>query len=238
MDTYWDGTSFESKGIVVERVHDELPEMREEMEAYPGRHGSHVSSLTLGPREIRLECRAFCGTWNEFDALMTELSEWLVTMDERELVLRTHPTQPYMAHYNSITEGDRQGGIGGFEVTFTAADPLRLGEERAFVITDTSQRSFEIGGTDRADMTIVIANASRDSNGCLTITANGKALSVPLPYESGNRVELDCVHHRAKVNGSSSGITLSSVWPDFMPGRWTMRVSSGTATLSWTQRYR
>ena len=53
-NSYFDGRSFESMGIVVERVHDDLAEMREDMEAKPGRHGSNVNGLTLGPKSILL----------------------------------------------------------------------------------------------------------------------------------------------------------------------------------------
>ena len=238
-ETYFDGTSFESMGIVVERVHDELPEMRAEMQEYPGRHGSHVSSLTLAPREIRLECRVLEDTWDDYDALMDELAGWLVTKDERPLILRNHPDQRYLAHYSSFSEGERVGGtgIGGFELTFTASDPLRYGEDRVHVVSGSTAQTFDVGGTDTPDMRIVVANA-RPSDGVLTLTINDTDLSVAITGTS--RIELDCVSHRVLVNNNASGVTLDSVWPDFAPGRWTVKIKAGTgtATLSWTQRYR
>ena len=157
--TYFDGVSFESYGIVVERVHDPIPEMREDLQDRIGRHGSYLNSLTMSPRTITLECRYFGDRWQDFDDMMDDLAAWLITDDDRRMSLRTNPDQYYLAHFVSYEEGDREGGrgIGGFTLTFTATDPLRYGEERVMVITDGT---IDIGGTDAADMRITLLGAN------------------------------------------------------------------------------
>lgn len=241
--TYFDGRSFEDLGIVVERVHDPLPDMREDMEANPGRHGSRVNGLTLGPREITLECRYLGDRWADFDALMDDVAAWLVTGDDRPLVLRTHPSQRYLAHYKSMVEGDRVGGtgIGGFEVTFTASDPIRYGEERAYVVKGSGTGVFDVGGTERPDMLVSVSKAKRSlSTLAWGMSVNGKDVRVPLPNSSFHSIELDCLNKVVRVDGSLSGLTLDCDWPDFEPGRWRCSVTegSGTVTFSWKQRYR
>ncbi len=241
--SYFDGRAFEDMGIVVERVHDDLPEMREDMEAKPGRHGSYVNSLTLGPKEILLECRYLGKDWADFDSLKDELAAWLVTGDDRKLVLRNHPEQYYMAHYQSFSEGDRVGGsgIGGFELSFTAPDPIRYGESRAYVLSGTQQTHFDIGGTDEADMVISVNAATRNaSSKTWGITINDTVVRVPLADSSRHSITLDCTDHSVRVDGKTSGLTLDSDWPTFSPGRFRCRMhqGSGTATFSWTQRYR
>ena len=233
--TYFDGTAFEDLGIVVERVHDDLPEMREELEAKPGSHGSYVNSLTLGPRIITLECRALMQRWEDFDSLKDRLAEWLITGDERKLVLRNHPDQHYMAHYSSFTEGDRVGGtgVGGFEVTFTASDPIRYGEERAYVLK--SSGSFEVGGTEPPDMRISVRGAAGGSG--WTLHANDVDLSV-LTKSGESSIDIDCKTRTVMVGSTEYGVTLASDWPDFAPGTWRVGSTSGTVTFSWTQRYR
>ena len=237
--TYFDGTAFEDLGIVVERVHDELPEMQVSSVDRPGLHGAGVVSMKLGEREIVLECRALEGKWQDFDDLMVRLYKLIVTKDERKLQLRNRPGQYYMAHYTSYSEGDRVGytGVGGFELTFTASDPCRFGENRSVVVrsSDGTVR-FGIGGTDRCDMRISAQNAIRDGS-VWTMELNGKPFKIPLQAGS-HAIEIDCTLHTVKVDGEMGGVTLDTDWPSMDPGRWRASVSSGTATMSWTQRYR
>lgn len=233
--SYFDGTAFEDMGIVVERIHDDLPEMREEMEPKPGNHGSYVNSLTLGPRTITLECRALMDRWEDFDALKDEIATWLVTTEDRPLVLRNHPDQHYMAHYASFSEGDRVGGtgVGGFEVSFTASDPIRYGEDRAYVLK--SSGSFDVGGTEPPDMRMSVKGVSGGDR--WTLTANGTKLSVAVPG-GGSEIDIDCATRDVFSGSDRLGVTLDSDWPDFSPGQWRCSASSGTVTFSWTQRYR
>ena len=241
--SYFDGESFESHGIVIERIHDDLPAMREEMEPYPGRHGSRVNSLTLNSREITLECRFLGDRWGDFETMKDDVAEWVVTDSDRPLALRNHPGQHYMAHYTSFTEGDRLGttGIGGFEMVFTASDPIRYGEDRAFVLSGTGQQQFEVGGTDEADMAISVRGATRNASSKLWgITMNGSAVKVALADSRQHSIDVDLRTHTVRVDGALTGVTLDSEWPEVAPGRWRVTISqgTGTATFSWTQRYR
>ena len=243
--SYFDGRAFEDMGLVVERVHDPIPEMREEMQAKTNRHGSYLDSLTMSPREITLECRYLGDEWQDFDDMMDELAAWLITEDERPLVLRTRAGQHYMAHFSSYSEGDREGGsgIGGFELTFVASDPVRYGEDRALIVKNGGSKTFDVGGTERADLVVDVRNAVRSDKYVAVSFTRGtetSVLRVAPPDGAAHSIRLDAANRATTVDGSVSGITLDSDWPDFKPGRWTVSVSegTGTATLSWTQRYR
>lgn len=241
--SYFDGESFESHGVVVERIHDDLPAMREEMEPWPGRHGSRVNSLTLDAREITLECRFLGDRWGDFESMKEDLAAWLVTDTDRRLQLRNHPGQYYMAHYASFSEGDRLGttGIGGFELAFTAPDPIRFGEERAYVISDGEIHNVEIGGTEQADMRVTVRNARRDEGRKgVRVSFHDAGLEVPIPDTRAHTLTFDCVNHVATLDGKLTGVTLFSAWPRLGPGRFRCGITkgTGTVTLSWTQRYR
>lgn len=238
-NTYFDGISFESYGIVVERVHDPIPDMREDLQDRVGHHGSYLNSLTMSPRTITLECRYFGKRWQDFDDMMDELAAWLITDDDRHMVLRTNPNQYYLAHFVSYEEGDREGGkgIGGFTLTFTAPDPLRYGEGRVSIVHGGgSYTTFEIGGTDAADMIIAVNNVSE-----LTITFTppqaNRTMSLFVPKARGD-IKVDCVNHVVRGSSEVYGVTLDSEWPSFVPGKWGVKLNNGTATMMWTQRYR
>lgn len=242
-DSYstFDGRSFESMGIVIERVHDDLPSVSEETESRVGADGNRILNLSLAPKEITLECRAFEGRWQDFEELKDALASWLLTNDERTLTLRTHPGQRYKAHYSSFTEGERKGGtgIGGFEITFVASDPIRYGESRALVVKSGGSGTLTIAGTRNADMVITTNAASRDSNGVWGMTVDGKRMLVPISSSGQKPVRIDCVSHTVTVAGQSAMLTLQSDWPRFNPGshRVTMTNGTGAATFSWVQRY-
>lgn len=246
--TYFDGVSFESYGIVVERVHDPIPDMREDMEQKPIGHGSYFNRLSLDSREITLECRYFGDRWQDFDDMMDELARWLVTEDERELALRSNPGQVYLAHFKSYEEGEREGGkgIGGFELVFTASDPLRYGERRV-AITSAVGKRFEVGGTDEADLTVDIRNGrgvAVDDGVIMSLEFSGPddtySMSILLNDTSAHEVNIDCVNHVVRADGEVTGLTLMSKWPVLKPGVWDVQFTngSGVATLSWIQRYR
>lgn len=242
-DSYstFDGRSFESMGIVIERVHDDLPSVSEETESRVGSDGNRILSLSLAPKEITLECRAFEGRWQDFEELKDALASWLLTNDERTLTLRTHPGQRYKAHYSSFTEGERKGGtgIGGFEITFVASDPIRYGESRALVVKSGGSGNLTIAGTREADMVITASAATRDSSGMWGMTVDGKQMVVPIPSSGQKSVRIDCVTQTVTVAGQPGMLTLSSLWPKFTPGthKVTMTKGTGAATFSWVQRY-
>lgn len=239
--SYFNGKAFEDMGITVERIHDDLPAMRENVTERSGRHGSTVNSLTLGPREITLECRAFEDRWADYDSLMDTISAWLVTSSDKKLQLRNHPGQYYMAHYVSVTESERIGetGIGGFELAFTATDPVRFGEDRSYVLSGTDQAQITIGGTDSCDMRIEVRGATKDSSNTWAMKLAGTTMTVPLSAMGTHSITLDCANRAVKVDDKASCLTLGSNWPTLTPGKKTVQITvgSGTATLSWKQRY-
>lgn len=239
--TTFNGKSFEDMGIVVEMVHDPMPEMREDMEEKVGQDGSYLRGLTMGPREITLECRAFEDRWSDFDSLMADIAGWLVTEGDRKMVLRSHPDHYYMAHYVSASEGERQGGtgIGGFELTFRASDPARYGERRSMVIPSGGTKFIMVGGTHGADVRISTSAARGDGSMLWGVRIDGSEIRVPASRTSNGTIVISSVDHTVTINGSPSMLTLDSDWPELQPGRHKIVQAFGTgaATISWVQRY-
>lgn len=249
--TSFDGNLFSDLNIVVERITDPLPDMRENLVENNGRHGSSVRSLHMSPRNISLECRLFTGRvtvqnenghmsdWYDYDGVLQDLGEFLYTPDDRRLVLRNHPGQYYMAHFTSMDEGDRDDQSAGFTLNFTASDPLRYEEnERSLVVESSTAMDFEVGGTDESKLTMEMRNCSGSVGIRLSGYAGSSGDYMIRAIKSGSMVSFDCVNHIVRVDGSVSGITLDSKWPILTPGRWTARPSGGKLTMNWRQSYR
>ena len=245
--TYFDGVAFEDMGIVVERVHDDLPEARDTLAPYTNQRGSRFDMSTLGPREIRLECRAYEDEWQDFEELKERLYPILYTGDERKLQLRNHPDQYYMAHYSSFTEGDRIGatGVGAFELTFVASDPARYGQERVYVYKGTNQQHFDIGGTaDATDMKITLRGTYAGSSpSTVKLEINDSYLEFPesvIDRFYDGRIDVYVNSRVVQVGLTKAGTTVRSTWPSLKPGRWNVRLSKGSCSsiqFEWTQRY-
>lgn len=254
--TSFDGHLFSSSNVVVERIYDPLPDAREELVENNGRHGSSIRSLHLGTRDITLECRYFTGSvsvadsdgklpdWYDYDGIMQELTGYLHSSGDRQLVLRSHPGQYYMAHLKSIDEGDRDSQTAAFTLSFVATDPLRYDQyERTLVVANTQQ--FEVAGTDEAGLSIEVRGAAGTS-ATVTMRDFSTSTTYKLSLFGGDApsdvVTYDCVNHVAKCSGSTSarakGVTLDSKWPILTPGRWEVTSNDGTATLTWRQAWR
>lgn len=231
----------EDMGIVVERVHDVLPEVRAETTDVPGRRGSVLSGTTLAQRPITLECRAFRDSWQDFEKLKDELSAVLYQGGPFTIYLRNHPDEYYLARFVSMDEGDRIGGtgIGYLELSFIADDPWRYGPIKSASVT-TSNTMFYVEGSAPAAVQIASTNAVRSSSSEVWgVRFDDKEfVHVGLPSSSSTRVAIDCDERSALVNLSATMITLDSDWPTFSPGIHTAKVDqgSGSATITWQER--
>lgn len=231
----------EDMGIVVERVHDVLPEVRATTTDVPGRRGSMLSDTTLGPRPITLECRGFRDNWQDFEKLKDELSAVLHRGGPFALYLRNHPDEYYIARFVSMDEGDRIGGtgIGYLELHFVADDPLRYGPIKS-VSVGTSDATFYVEGSAPASVQISSTNAVRSSSSQVWGVRfdDQDFVHVGISASSATPVAIDCDERSALVNQATTLVTLDSTWPDLMPGVHTAKIDqgSGTATVTWQER--
>lgn len=244
-DTSFGGLSFDSLGIVVERVYDFLTGFRDDSEDKDGDDGSIYRCVYIPSREIRLECRAFEDTWADFDALIdTLMAAFLSDREERQLRVRTRPGTYYMAHFSDYDEGDREGGIGigAFTLTFVASDPYRYSDsEMTTTIPSGGSATVTIGGSAAAKPKVSATSAVRDSSTELwgLVLDGGAHIRVKTGSASGRRVVVDCQGRTVTVSGSTSMLTLDSAWFEMGPGEHTVTMDKGTgsATMTWRERW-
>lgn len=232
----------EDLDIVVERVHDDPPAARVETQDVPGRDGTVLREITYEPRTIVLECRVFGKRWKDFESIRDILVTELMTHEEEQLVVRTHPDEYYMAHLNSITEGDRIGGtgIGYLELEFSASDPWRYGDTRSVTVPSGGSVEFSVRGNLPATVSINAAAAVRNGSSSIWGVRFDEVdfAHIATGSDSARKVEIDGTTRTAKVSDAVSLITLDSNWPTLSPGRHTARMDQGTgdAVLTWQER--
>jgi len=241
--TYFGDLCLEDYGIVVERIHDDISQARVSSDERPIGYGDRVDYLSLEPKDIELECRAFCDSWDEFERLKRKLAPFLISDEEKPLMLRSCPGMHYMAHYSSYDEGDREGtGIAAFNITFTASDPVKYGQETTTAIPGT----MAVNGTSEADYKIVANDVRGTMSGGVYVwgyMVDGEEFRVILPSSSASVVEITSSAREKKrtvlVDGVTSIPTLDSDWPVLEPGEHTFEPvgSTGSATVTWTERY-
>ena len=239
--TVIDSMCLEDMGIVVERVHDVLPEVRAETTDVPGRRGSVLSGTTLAQRPITLECRAFRDSWQDFELLKDELAAVLHQGGPFAVYLRNHPDEYYIARFVSMTEGDRIGGtgIGYLELNFMADDPWRYGPMKSLSV-GTTDVTFYVEGSAPAAIEIATDAAVRNSTSEVWGLRfdDVDVVHVGIPVSTASSVSIDCDERTATVNGATAMVTLDSDWPILKPGIHTARVDQGTgsATVTWQER--
>ena len=232
----------EDMNIVVERVHDDPPAAKPDTVTVPGRDGEILRGITYESRTITLECRLFEKKWEDFETMRDVLVTYLMTHGEIKLVVRTHPDEYYMAHLNSITEGDRIGGtgIGYLELEFTANSPWRYSEMRSVNIPSGGSASFLVNGNLPAKAKIEATYATRSGGSTVWGVRfdEGDFAHIATGSSSSRAVVIDGITRSASVAGAVAMITLDSDWPVLSPGTHTVRMDEGTgaATLTWQER--
>ena len=232
----------EDLGIVVERVHDEPPSAEAETVDVPGRDGTVLMGITYGPRTITLECRTFERTWDDFELLRDRLVTSLMTREEFRLVVRTHPLEYYMAHLESISEGERIGGtgIGELELTFIANSPWRYGRSCEVTVPSGGSVTFHVEGNMPAVASLSASAAVRNSGSTVWGVRFDEVdfVHIATGSASARAVEIDGMTRSAKVGNATAMITLDSNWPLLEPGTHVARMDEGTgaATLTWQER--
>ena len=239
--TYIGSTALEDLNIIVERIHDDMPTVRASTIEVPGRDGQVLTGLTLEPRTITLECRCFCETWHAYDQLKYQLAGLFAKQKELHVSTRNHPGEYYVAHLESITEGDREAnGIGYMEMTLVADDPVRYGETKTATVPSAGSVTITVGGTMPASLSFGGGQCIRD--GTTQVWGlkfdNADFLHVPTGSGTIKNVQVNCETRSVKVSGATKMVTLDSNWPKLTPGTHTVANDQGTgaSTLTWIER--
>lgn len=93
----------------------------------PGMHGAYDFGATMGPKQFELECAFITRNHIELQRRVSALAAFLLDGDGRPrtmpIVFANQPDRQYMVRYVGDLEIERIGGLGMFDLPFTAFDP-------------------------------------------------------------------------------------------------------------------
>lgn len=159
----------------------------------------------------------------------------MLTIDEAQaLRLPDEPWSYTLAVYPGGAELSRHAHRPKVELSFLCADPVAYGQERTDTLTTTA-KTVDSGGTYKV-WPVVTAKPASGSYWMLTNVTTGDFVRVDAAFTGSQTVVLDMAKQRCKVNGTDHQVNISS---DYFPldGEQSLKVSSGTATLEWSERW-
>jgi len=102
----------------------------------PGMHGAYDFGATMGPKPFELECAFITRNHIELQQRVSALAAFLLDGDGRPrtmpIVFANQPDRHYMVRYVGSLDIDRIGGLGVFNLPFTAYDPFAYSKESTY----------------------------------------------------------------------------------------------------------
>ena len=219
-----------------------LPERRVTRETIPGRHGDVVTDRSLGVRTVsfRLWAKSGAADHESLVATMADLVTWLLAPDSLTLTLSDEGGRAREVVVDGELNFEEYEEGGSLFVTLTQLDPFcAIGAPKTLSVPSGGSASMAVA-YDLPHIAIVATSAKRANSSLVWGLRfdDSTVLHVRLPDASTHRVEIDCEHRTAKVDGSTSMVTLDSDWPSLRAGTHSVRMDEGTgaATLTWQER--
>lgn len=211
------------------------PELDVASRDVPGAPGSQFVRAKLKPLVVVAKLRWKLRPGSDMAHARREVAPLLVTDSPRPLVLDDEPDVRYLAVMTSQGELDNLWYTGSCEIEFTAHDPIAYGREREAALSPSGE--FAVGGTWRTDPIVTARPGGSVSFLRLTDQTTGKFAQVTAALTASSEVVFDMAQPCVTVNGASAPVTFESDFFALEPGRASLRLSSGTGTAAWTERW-
>lgn len=209
----------------------------------PGMDGARFTGAQLAAKDITLTLTAMGSTLAARQTAARTLASYLAVDEPKPLAISVDGGLYYMAIPTSESEASIYRNATRFDVIFRALDPVMYGEEKTVSLTNSSNKTFDVGGTYQTMPAITSSDAKGRSSSAQYVQINdaisGEYIRVPVPYgDDTHTVTIDCAKRTASVDGATVGIDLSSDWLTLKPGSNTLRRIYGSGTFAVTYRER
>ena len=112
---------------------------------------------------------------------------------------------------------------------------MAYGAEGRATVSGTS--GVQVGGTFRTYPTVTVRPDGSTSALRLTNMGTGEFVQIDKAVTASSAVVIDMAAPQATVDGSPAPVTFESDFFPLEPGANSLKLSSGTATVQWTERY-
>lgn len=214
-----------------------LPEYDVETQDIPYRPGERFMRAKLKPLAIKVLAEWKARPSDDMAALRRTMAARLVCLKEEPLYLddERHLGLYYMALLTSPGELDTLWHTGSAELEFTAYDPIAYGATKRGSVGYSTV--LTVGGSHETYPVITCKPGGSVSYLKLTNMDTGEFVQINESLNTSASVVIDMGEQLVTVNGQNHAVTYESDYFALQPGRNSLRLSSGTGTIEWTERH-
>lgn len=203
-------------------------------EDVPGRHGEIFKSVKRAGYDLPVDIWLRTEHRREVSEARHRLAAMLWTDEPAPLFLPDDPTRYLMAIVSGDTDlNEITDDCPTTTVKFHVGDPDYHGQPRRLDVSGSA--AFAVGGNLPARLKVT-AKPAAGSAWRITNTDTGEFVEVAQTLAAGSVIMLDFETEHATVNNSTASLNIMS---DFftVEGRAHLKISSGTATIEWEERW-
>lgn len=229
----FDGNDLSPYILVTDVSRQVMPKRRITQTQVPGMDGALVSGVELDPVEITVKGCILRRTMEDVSRARRDLAKALSSKVPAPLFLPDEAGTYLMALYEGGAEPSALMQTPEVELAFLCADPVAYGQTRWQQVSGTAY--VEAGGTYPA-APVVTVKPPAGGYWQITDVDTGEYVRVDASFTGSQTVVMDFASGRCTINGADHRVDISS---DFfrLDGVTRVKVSAGTATLEWNERW-
>lgn len=214
-----------------------LPGYAVETQDVPYRPGERFMRAKLKPLTITVSAKWKARPSDDMAALRRTMAARLLCLKEAPLHLddERHLGLHYMAVLTSPGELDNLWHTGSAELEFTAYDPIAYGATRIGAVGYNT--TLMVGGSCETKPVIRCKPGGSVSYLKLTNMDTGEFVQVTASLSSSIEVVFDMENEQTTVNGTNHSVDYDSDYFALQPGANSLRLSSGSGTIEYTERH-
>lgn len=236
----FNGSDSKSRGLrILNWERDPLPEMRDQYEFLPNRHGFVFFGQPFGSRVNSVEFRLYSQTDQERQEKISEIMSWLHTSDLGRLEFDDEPDIFYRGKLNETEVTNITHFYTDFIVEWICY-PFKIAKEESveeFEMDGVNPVTINVGGTQETPPLINITVLEDVTN--FTISVNDEELRYDGAIQTNNQIVIDTNELEFRLNDEIRILELSGLLPILRPGSNEINVSVNAKTvISWRDYYK